>query len=256
MSKKIYIISIVLLIWVGFSYDQIHDLDYTAEKPQNIPKILQEVTPEDIEELKKEKEKINIQTKTLPEKTEKKSVEEKTIIPQKEIKIDTLIYSSNIGNLIKITGFEKDQLKNVTLWDTVLNIKEFQWEVFIEIDPYTIKAGKYDIVFELKNWKRIKYNEKILFWESEQKDLFISNITPNKIDNNTSKKIVLQWQWFNKILSIQLSNNLVLTKANFEIINDNVMSLLIPQWLKTGNYSMNIMSPYWIYKSELWIEVN
>jgi hypothetical protein len=173
-----------------------------------------------------------------------------------EIEIKKLIYSSNIVNLIEINGTKKSRVKNIDMWNNSFNIKEFQWKTFIEIPEYSIDSWKYNIVFHLENGERIDYDKKILFWESEQKNLFISNITPNKIKSNSGNKIVLQWQWFDKVISIQLSNNLVLTRTNFEIINDNVMILSIPEWLKVWSYSMNVMSPNGIYKSELWIQIN
>ena len=221
MNKKIYIVSIILLIVIWLSYNQITDIDTLVTKQETQTKVLQEVTIEDIEKAKQkslnnnieENKKIETNTKTLHQ--EENTVVNKSNRLHSPLEIEQLIYSSNIGNLIKINGSQKDSIKNITIWNNSFNIKAFQWEVFIEIDPYTIQSGKYDIIFHLENSEPIKYNKKILFWESEQKNLFISNITPNKLKNDSGRKIVLQWQWFSKIISIQLSNNLVLTKANF-----------------------------------------
>ena len=208
----------------------------------------EEQKKKNIEEIKNLSEKTD---NSYPVSTLKEREAEQEV--NKNIKISRLEYFSNIENLIKINWI--DDLKSVYIWKRVFEPIFFKWNVFVKIKKYTINEWEYNIIFNLNNWNPIEYDKKIHFWESDSKNIFISNIVPNILKNNKRSNVVLQWRWFSKIISIQLSHNLILAKADFKIINDNVMSLSIPRWLKTGKYFLNIMSTYWIYKSELNIEI-
>jgi hypothetical protein len=236
MKKKIYIISVVIIIIIlALPYSKI--TENKKESSLQSPTI---------------KEKVQSNTEKI--EWENTITKNETNTFNKKIELSETTFSSNIDNLIKVNG-SNNEVKNISIWKNSFEIKTFKWETFIEIEKYTMESWDYDVLFHLKNWKILKYDEKIHLWEAKQKNIFIQNITPNKLNNNKNSYIVLQWLWFKKIISIQLSNNIVLTQTNFEIINDNVMSILIPKWLKWWKYSMNLMTTDGIYQSELQIEV-
>ena len=230
MKKKIYIISVVIIIIIlALPYSKI--TENKKESSLQSPTI---------------KEKVQSNTEKI--EWENTITKNETNTFNKKIELSETTFSSNIDNLIKVNG-SNNEVKNISIWKNSFEIKTFKWETFIEIEKYTMESWDYDVLFHLKNWKILKYDEKIHLWEAKQKNIFIQNITPNKLNNNKNSYIVLQWLWFKKIISIQLSNNIVLTQTNFEIINDNVMSILIPKWLKWWKKDLELWSLVTINKA-------
>ena len=170
------------------------------------------------------------------------------------IKINNTSFSSNINNLIEISWEEIVNISEIQIsWMTFIP-KFIEWVVYVWIDSNTIPEWEHKIYIKFKNWELLEYEENMKFIFNVSK-VNLANITPNVIKNDIDRNIVLQWNWFSKILSIQLSNNIILKSTNFDIINDNVMSLLIPKDLAPWKYKLNIMDIEWIYESDLEIEI-
>ncbi|MFA6090555.1 MAG: hypothetical protein WC774_02160 [Candidatus Gracilibacteria bacterium] len=100
---------------------------------------------------------------------------------------------------------------------------------------------------QLTTGKIITMNEKIHFQYADSK-INIANITPYTIENSTDHMLVIQGNGFDKILSIQMNNNLILKNAEFTIINNRVAGVRIPKGLPPGNYYFNIMDTNSIYE--------
>lgn len=102
--------------------------------------------------------------------------------------------------------------------------------LFVRLDRDTFTSGEYFVFFTLKNGK-ILTSEYRLSFEHSNSAINIANITPGAVPNDEDRFIVIQGNGFNKIVSIQLSNNLILKNAEFDIINDRVAGVKIPKGL-------------------------
>lgn len=157
------------------------------------------------------------------------------------IKLNNYNFNSNINNLIEITGSGKNLVKYVNIgWVSLTPINESD-KTFLTIAKNTFNSWDYFIILQLENNEIVTLNEKIIFTYSNSK-VNIANITPDRIKNDKDTFIVLQWNGFAKIISMQLSNNIILKTTSFDIINDNVMSVKIPKDLEIWNYYFNIMT--------------
>lgn len=163
-------------------------------------------------------------------------------------------FSSNINNLLEITWDNLEEIKFVTIWSNSFTPKLIDSKLYIWIDSDIFWTWNYFVIFQLNNWDIVTHDEQISFTYSDSK-VNVANITPNVFKNDIDRNIVLQWVGFSKVISIQLSNNVILKNTNFNIINDNVMSLLIPKELNPWKYKLNIMDTEWIYRSDFEIEI-
>lgn len=154
-------------------------------------------------------------------------------------------FNSNINNLVEISGKEIDLIKYVNIWEVSLTPIKNNQKTYLAIEKNTFWAWEYFIIVQLNNNVLIPLDQKVTFEYSNSK-VNIANITPRHIENKKDTFIVLQWNGFWKVISIQLSNNIILKNTSFDIINDSVLSVKIPAWLETGNYYFNIMTIDWI----------
>lgn len=177
------------------------------------------------------------------EEIKEESLKEDDIKKDQEIniKFDKKIFNSNINNLTEITGTGKEFIKYINIWEVSLTPIHEDNKTFLSISKNTFHSWEYFIIVQLENNELITLNEKITFHFSPSK-VNIANITPHKIKNDIDRNIVLQWNGFSKIISLQLSNNIILKNTSFQIINDHVMSVLVPKDLKSGKYYLNIMT--------------
>lgn len=181
-----------------------------------------------------EQEDINWDDETIEEK--------KTIYNS----FDTLDFSSthfnsNINNLLEISWDTIGNIKYLNIWSYSFSPIFKENKAFFLINKDTFGAWNYFIFIQPLEWKIVALDEQITFKYSSS-DINIANITPDRVKNDKDRYIVLQWNGFSKIISIQLDNNIIIKKTSFEVINDNVLSVKIQKWLDTGNYSFNIMT--------------
>lgn len=161
------------------------------------------------------------------------------------IKLNNYNLNSNINNLVEITWSWRELVKYVNIgWVSLTPINESN-KTFLTIAKNTFSSWEYFIIVQLNDNEIVTLNEKIKFTYNSSK-VNIANITPNTIKNDFDTFIVLQGNWFSKIISIQLSNNIILKTTSFDIINDNVMSVKIPKDLGVWSYYFNIMTIDWI----------
>ncbi|HBB27596.1 TPA: hypothetical protein DCZ36_03835 [Candidatus Gracilibacteria bacterium] len=192
---------------------------------------------------------------TTTEETDRedKSIEEKeklVSIPQTEptdITLDITGYNSNINNLVTLRGKNLDSIEFVNIGEKRIRPVYSSGALFVQIDRDTFQSGEYFVFFTLKNGK-ILTSEHRLSFEYSSSAINIANITPKTIQNNEDRFVVIQGNGFDKIVSIQLSNNLVLKNAEFNIINNQVAGVKIPKGLPSGEYYFNIMDTVTIYE--------
>lgn len=192
--------------------------------------------------------------KITPLKIEKKIEKKENIVLMSgslsvpsSISIPLTFFNSNINNLIRITGNNLENVDIVNIgWITFHPVLS-SGSLFVQVERDTFATGEYFLFFGLKNGQIVAGNDKIHFEHSSEK-INIANITPKNIPNNEDRFLVIQWNGFDKIISVQLSNNVILKNAEFHIINNQVAGVKIPKWLAPGDYYFNIMDTGTIYE--------
>ena len=150
-------------------------------------------------------------------------------------------FNSNISNLLEISWNNLELIKYVKIGEVKLNWVLRDWKYLVWIEKWVIKNNlEYNIILWLIDNIDLKTDIKISFIYSDSK-INIANITPDKISNKEDTFLVLQWNWFKKIIQIQLSNNVIIKNTSFKVINDNVATIKINKWLETWEYFFNIM---------------
>lgn len=69
----------------------------------------------------------------------------------------------------------------------------------------------------------------------------VSYVTPASVPNSRESYVTLQGRGFSKVVSIQLSNSLVIKNASFRAVDDAVAIVKIPAGIPPGEYAMNVM---------------
>lgn len=183
-------------------------------------------------------------------KKEQTKIEEKVIIKWQvpsNINIKNSNFSSNINNLLQIEWANLELIDYVNIWWFSIKPQFDSWILLVSIDKNSFSSWDYFIFFQLKSWEIMPTDNKITFTHNQQK-INIANLTPSIIKNNEDRFIVIQWNWFKKIISVQLNNNVILKNTSFNIINDNVAAVKIPRWLALWTYYFNIMDTDSIYE--------
>lgn len=256
---------IIITFFIGNKY--IHQdeviIDKEIEIKENIPKSIKEKLvqqqKEDEINLKENSELIKVIEKDI------KNVENEIILKKEEseeiwdiknynISIIKNNYSSNIDNTIKFYWNNLEEIIQIEIWNFNYKPQYLDWNLYLVINKNEELNWEYDLVFKTKSWYEFNYENKINFNFIEW-NVIVTDITPKNISNDNETNIVLQWKWFSKIISIQLSNNIVFKNTSFNIINDNVMSVLIPKDINEWKYTLNLMDISWINKSNISIEI-
>lgn len=170
------------------------------------------------------------------------------------IKISKTKFSSNINNIIKISWNNIEDIIEVKIWNYIYYPSIIEWLLYILVEQNTKLNWEYEVLLVFKDNSVQKLYTK-LFFSYNSESLIVSDITPSKIKNDIDRNIILQWKWFSKVISIQLSNNIVLKDTYFNIINDNVLNIKIPKGLDKWIYGINIMNTDWIIRPDSKIEI-
>lgn len=237
---------------------EISEINYNWKKYKNLkeieilkdPKILKIIWKakvnhniwEEINEL----EIIKIKEIEIVENEEKIIKEDITEVPV-NIKISNNYFSSNINNILILNWQNIDNIDFVLIWEKSFKPIIEDNIAYIPIEKNTFNSWEYFILIQSKTWEIKSINNKIKFNYINQK-INIAHINPMKIGNKIDNYIILQWNWFNKLISLQLSNNIILENAQFQIINDNVVMVKIPKNISEWNYTFNLMDTDWIYE--------
>lgn len=181
------------------------------------------------------------------ENTEQKSAPKISATEPSGIRIVETRYNSNINNLITLQGKNLDSIEFVNIGEKSIRPVYASGTLFVRVDRDTFASGEYLVFFTLRNGK-ILTSDYHLWFEHSSSPINIANVTPRTLGNNTDQFIVIQGNGFDKIVSIQLSNNLILKNAEFHIINKQVAGVKIPKDLPPGEYYFNIMDTSSIYE--------
>lgn len=195
---------------------------------------------------------VKIQFEKKQEKTEeipdaKKLTSDR--IPH-SITINKGVLSSNINQLLEISGSnDLDTIDRV-----IIGEKTFVWlalgnTYYVTIPKNTFWNWDFFLGLYLKNGKLITTDEKVSF-VYHSSPINIGAVTPSEIKSDVDRYVVVQGNGFEKIISIQLSNNLIFKNTLFNVVNDNVVSIKIPKWLEPGRYYFNIMDTAGIYEAK------
>ena len=260
--KIFWILLSINLVWFSFFYYFFNNSDWKISKEIKEKIIIQNNQKNHPIKI----DKTNIKKSKVIEVNQEKLSQEKEdnneIITQKnkDIKLEKIILSknnfiSNIQNILKIEWIEKIN------YIKYIEINNITFPTYIEKNNLYSIIKKNDFKWEYKLYLIDKNNNKIDTWETIKFNYYkwnvsIYDITPKEIYNNIDQNIVLQWKWFKKVISLQLTNNLVLDDKNINIINDNVMYILIPKWIKEWVYNLNLMEVSWINKSDIQIKIS
>lgn len=163
------------------------------------------------------------------------------------IKLLNANFSSNINNLLQIKWKNLEEIGFVNIWWFSIKPQFDSWILLVSLDKDIFASWEYFLFFQLKNWTIIPTENKITFTHDQQR-INIANLTPSIIRNNEDRFIVIQWNGFNKIISVQLNNNVILKNTSYNVINDNVAAIKIPRWLAEWTYYFNIMDIDKIYE--------
>ena len=151
-------------------------------------------------------------------------------------------FNSNINNLLEISGNNINNIQYINIGSFSFSPTFKDNKAYFLIEKDTFNSWNYFSLIQLKQWDIIVLDQEIIF-EYFNSPINIANITPNIVNNSKSSSIVLQWNGFDNIISIQLNNNIVLQQTSFQVINDKVLSIRIDPSLTIWTYSFNFMTP-------------
>ncbi|MCP4523691.1 MAG: hypothetical protein GY828_05770 [Candidatus Gracilibacteria bacterium] len=155
--------------------------------------------------------------------------------------LNQLSFHSNINNILIIEGNIPLEFDTVKIGEILFTPTFKDNKAYIMIPKASFVSGQYAVNIYLSHTEIIELDDKISF-QYVSSELNIVNITPNLVQNSKKRDIVIQGNGFQKIISLQLNNNIILKNTSFHIINDKVMSVTIPKGLDPGEYSFNIMT--------------
>jgi hypothetical protein len=158
-----------------------------------------------------------------------------------QLKFNNISFNSNINNLLEITWKNYDKIKFLNIWSYSFTPTFKDETAYFLINKNTFDSGNYFVFIQPIEWKIVPLNTQIQF-SFISSDINIANITPQTVNNTKDSYIVLQWNGFNDIISLQLNNNIILKNTSFEVINDKVLSVKISKDLEPGTYHFNIMT--------------
>lgn len=172
---------------------------------------------------------------------------EKINVNLSEISVLRKNFISNINNYFEINWKDANLVKSVIIWDSTFSPFIKDNKILFNIEANKFDTWNYFIAIVLKSGQLITLNDSINFTLDKGK-INIVDILPRKITNDTQKYITIQWNWFKNIVSVQLSNNLVLKNTDFQIVNDNVMAIKITPEIASWTYHLNIMDTAHVYE--------
>lgn len=155
--------------------------------------------------------------------------------------------NGNTNNLIEITGTGLNNIAYINIWWINLTPINSGSGYFLAINKNTYIAWEYFIIINYNDGTIETLNDKlkVVF---DNKKVNIVEFNPNSIDNKTDKYITVVGNGFEKVIWVQLNNNVILKKTNYNIINDKIISVLIPAGMDAWEYYLNIMTIESVYE--------
>lgn len=172
---------------------------------------------------------------------------EKIIPTVQNIFLEKLTINGNTNNLIEVTGTGKEDIAYINIWWINLTPINSGSGYFIAINKNSFIAGEYFMIINYNDGTIETLNDKlnVIF---DNKKVNIVEFNPNTIDNKSDKYITVVGNGFEKVIWVQLNNNVILKKTNYNIINDKIISVLIPAGMEPWEYYLNIMTIDAVYE--------
>ncbi|MDD3120420.1 MAG: hypothetical protein PHF46_03370 [Candidatus Gracilibacteria bacterium] len=209
------------------------------------------ITDSSLEQDDKKIEDIKItEDKTVkqePKKEEAKKIGT-NIISKEDVSIPITHFDSNINNFFELdceNGI--DSVKSIMIGGVSFKPSIKDNKLFVSIDKNIFDNGSYFIALVLTNGELLSLDESVTFTFNKEK-INIVSIIPGSVKNDIPRYITVQGNGFKGVVSVQLSNNVILKNTDFSVINDNVMAIKIPKDLIEGNYHLNIMDVNHVYE--------
>lgn len=206
---------------------------------------------------------INKWKQNINNSSQSSLIDTKNITPKEKINIKLNIeFSSNsiisdFDNLIAITWSWFESLKSIWIWEKIFDIETKDWKWFIFIPQKTFSNGEYFTFGILKKWWEIISLDKSIKVTYQNSKLIIKNIFPPIVKNDTDRRITLQWLGLKNTLWVQLSDNTIIQKTDFNLVSNSVIAVKIPKWLSPWKYNFNIMTIDWIFEiKDIYLEIN
>lgn len=108
------------------------------------------------------------------------------------------------------------------------------------MDRATFADGDYFVAVHAKDGRLLPLKEKLTF-SSDGQSVGVSDVTPSSVPNVRDAYVTLQGRGFSKVVSVQLSNSLVIKNASVKALDDTVAIVRIPAGIPPGDYAMNVM---------------
>ncbi len=214
--------------------EEIQDSDKISWKENTEIIIIGEILSEKI--LEKKDAFIEVwDNSNLEEKTED------TLWEISNISLQETHFLSDFNHLVEIQGSGIENIAFINIGDKSFSPQYHEGKYFISLPKDLFWSGDFFTFYQDKQQNIIPFWEKVSF-TSSQESINISHITPKQFWYNTQENIVLQGRWFNSVISLQLSNNIIFQTTNFEIVSDKIMIVSIPKDLSTWNYFFNVMT--------------
>lgn len=184
----------------------------------------------------------------IPEEKNEEPTQEEMLTSQNiDIRVLQTHLNSNINNLVEFQGTGSHLIKYINIWwNSFTPIRENEKQ-YISIPKNMFPSWEYFILYQLSDGTLITSKDS-LTTTFDKNPVNIANITPKNISSDTKKNLTLQWNGFEKVIWVWLSNNLILKKTSFEILSDQVLVVHIPTGLENGSYFLNIMTTSGIYE--------
>lgn len=191
---------------------------------------------------KKEDVKIEI----IPEKEE---VQEEVIENFSNIDVffKKTSFDGGFNNLIPLSGSGLENIAFIIIGEkSFLPIKTAD-AYYLSVEKNTFSSGEFFVLFQDKKKNITPLNQKFTFFNNN-KAVSISGIVPNILPQNQKQQVVLQGKGFSKLVSLQLSNSVILKNTSFQIISDGVVIVDIPENLPLWTYQFTLMTLDSIYQ--------
>lgn len=163
-------------------------------------------------------------------------------LPGDEVTLSLTTLSTHANHLIQVQWENLANIAYITIGWYSYQASIHEWSYYFEVQKNTFTPGEYFISIQDKSGEIIALNQKMTILGWQDHGINLNNITPNTLSNTQKSSIVLQWNGFSKVISVQLDNNIILKEASFDIINDRVMSIEVPKWIPVGSYHFNLLT--------------
>lgn len=183
-----------------------------------------------------------------PEKQgQKKDLQEDLTDKDIIVEIDGDNFIWNIDNLIKLNGKGFWYVKSIWIGERFFDVIKNDAGYYINVQADLIKEWTYFTSVVKKDGNMIPLTQSVSFEYNDQ-PVIITNIMPNSLKNDIPRWLTIQWKWLKGTISVQLSNNEIFKKTDFNPISDKILLVKIPYNMSVWKYYVNIMTVSWIYE--------